>query len=189
MTYSDIWKLIWLHYLNAFHHWILTAPNCPVLIFSSHIFQWHKCHHTAGEVRRCGLPPFPYHMWRTTTSYRPSLLACSKRSTSIPEHVWNECNKLWCNTLQKKMVFISKIWICWFCPLTHSLSEFIHHTVKCTKMCVQVVWPRWFTSVMADKGYQLLSSHHNTCFFLTGNDKSVSWQIFYNFYEPKVENR
>lgn len=115
------------------------SPQTPCSHFSSHVFQLYKCHHMAGEVRRCDLPPLAYRVW-PTTMYRSSL-ACRKWPTSISKHVWNERNKLQCHATWKKMVFISKIWICWFYSLTHSLSfsEFIHHTAKCTKICVQVV--------------------------------------------------
>lgn len=131
------------------------SPRTPCSHFSSHVFQWHKCHHKPGEVRRCDCPPFPHHVWPTTI-YRSSL-ACRKWPTSISEHVWNECGKLQCHTIWKKIIFISKIWRCWFYPLTHSLTQrSSNHTVKCTKICVQVVWLRWFSQVRVDKGYQPL---------------------------------
>lgn len=61
-TDSDIWK----HQMpNAqpFEHipsLDFHSPQLPALLSSSHIFQWHECHHMAGKIRRCDLSPFPY---------------------------------------------------------------------------------------------------------------------------------
>lgn len=70
---------------------------------------------------------------------------------------------------------------------THTHSEFIYHTVTCTKTRVQVVWLTWVACATVHKEYQLLCSCTRTCFFLTDDDKLVFWQVFYTFYEPTVQ--
>lgn len=132
----------------------------------------------AGEVRICDLLPLLYSAW-PTTMYGSSL-ACREWPTSVSKHMWNECNKLQCHSTWKKMVFISKIWICWFYPLTHPLFLRVHpshcqvHRDMCSGSLTEMIctghgWQG--VSTIRVPITTLLFHKKKSSFFLTANDK------------------